>query len=342
MAASTAGSQSRRRRWAGTCRPTSGATGAARSAVIGHLSETEAGDVGGGAAVDHGPVGPRRAYRRTPYRQPSVKGWPAGRLEGYKLSAMEGCCTAGLGVTWGSLRAVVIGFHVGGTVTTSPELPGRKSDVAYARVRELILSGDLVPGAVLNQAALAKEIGISTTPLREALRRLEQQGLVELDAHRDARVPQLDAGQARDLLEVRTSLDPLAAALAAERRTAANIAVMRTSLEGLAALPTNPTAAQLDTHRRFHSAIYRASHNAVLVGMLDALWDSADRYRRHGLEVERSDEQRRTTDREHELLVQAVLERDGETASAVMRAHVQTSSGARSAWRLASSTHAPS
>src|SRR4051794_33689198 len=341
MAASTAGSQSRRRRWADTCRPTSGSTGAARSAVIGHLSETEAGDVGGGAAATTDPSAPGEP---TAARPPgSRRAGLAGRaLKGYKLRAMEGCCTVRLSLASDYVPAFVIGFHVGGAVITSPELPGRKSDVAYARVRQLILSGELAPGAVLNQAALAKEIGISTTPLREALRRLEQQGLVELDAHRDARVTQLDAGQARDLLEVRTSLDPLAAALAAERRTAADIAVLRTSLEGLAALPTNPTAAQLDTHRRFHSAIYRASHNAVLVGMLDALWDSADRYRRHGLEVERSDEQRRTTDREHELLVQAVLERDGETASAVMRAHVQTSSGARSAWRLASSTHAPS
>ncbi len=75
-----------------------------------------------------------------------------------------------------------------------------KSDLAYTRVRELILSGALAPGAVLPQAALAQQIGISTTPLREALRRLKQEGLVELDAHRDARVRPLDATEARDLL----------------------------------------------------------------------------------------------------------------------------------------------
>ena len=74
-----------------------------------------------------------------------------------------------------------------------------KSDLAYTRVRGLILSGELAPGEVLPQAALARTIGMSTTPLREALRRLKQEGLVELDAHRDARVRPLDAAEAARL-----------------------------------------------------------------------------------------------------------------------------------------------
>jgi DNA-binding GntR family transcriptional regulator len=210
-----------------------------------------------------------------------------------------------------------------------------KSDFAYTRVRELILSGELEPGAVINQATLAREIGISTTPLREALKRLKQQGLVELDAHRDARVARLDAEEARDLLEVRRSLDPLAASLAADRRTKQDLAEMRASLEGLEALPSNPTIEQLVAHRRFHAAIYRASHNALLVETLDGLWDTADRYRRHGLQVERSAEERALKAREHALLFEAIVEGDGATAEEVMREHIQTSLGAKSAWRLA-------
>lgn len=210
-----------------------------------------------------------------------------------------------------------------------------KSDFAYTRVRELILSGELEPGAVINQTTLAREIGISTTPLREALKRLKQQGLVELDAHRDARVARLDAEEARDLLEVRRSLDPLAAFLAADRRTKQDVAEMRASLEGLEALPSNPTMEQLVAHRRFHAAIYRASHNALLVETLDGLWDTADRYRRHGLQVERSAEERALKAQEHTLLFEAIVEGDGATAEEVMRAHIQTSLGAKSAWRLA-------
>src|ERR687889_483003 len=153
-------------------------------------------------------------------------------------------------------------------------LHSTKSDYTYTRLREGVLSGEFAPGTVLNQAGLAKAIGISTTPLREALRRLKQQGLVELDAHRDARVTPLDAEEARDLLEVRRSLDP---------------------------------------HRRYHSAIYGASHNALLVETLDGLWDTADRYRRHGLQVERSAEERAVTAPEHTLLFEAIVEGVGAT-----------------------------
>jgi DNA-binding GntR family transcriptional regulator len=210
-----------------------------------------------------------------------------------------------------------------------------KSEFAYTRVRELILSGELEPGAVINQAVLARQIGISTTPLREALKRLKQQGLVELDAHRDARVAPLDAEEARDLLEVRRSLDPLAANLAADRRTKQDVAEMRASLDGLQALPSNPSVQQLVAHRRFHTAVYRASHNALLVETLDGLWDTADRYRRHGLQVERTDDERAEKDREHRLLFEAIVEGDGFTAADVMTAHIETSLGAKSAWRLA-------
>jgi DNA-binding GntR family transcriptional regulator len=210
-----------------------------------------------------------------------------------------------------------------------------KSEFAYTRVRELILSGELEPGAVINQAVLARQIGISTTPLREALKRLKQQGLVELDAHRDARVTPLDAEEARDLLEVRRSLDPLAANLAADRRTKQDVAEMRASLDGLQALPSNPSVQQLVAHRRFHTAVYRASHNALLVETLDGLWDTADRYRRHGLQVERTDDERAEKDREHRLLFEAIVEGDGVTAADVMTAHIETSLGAKSAWRLA-------
>jgi len=220
-------------------------------------------------------------------------------------------------------------------MTETAALFATKSDFAYTRVRELILSGELEPGAVINQAILARQIGISTTPLREALKRLKQQGLVELDAHRDARVTPLDPEEARDLLEVRRALDPLAASLAADRRTKQDVAEMRATLEGLEALASNPTVQQLVAHRRFHAAIYRASHNARLAETLDGLWDTADRYRRHGLQVERSAEEIATKANEHTLLFEAIVEGDGATAADVMRAHIQTSLGAKSAWRLA-------
>jgi DNA-binding GntR family transcriptional regulator len=210
-----------------------------------------------------------------------------------------------------------------------------KSELAYDRVRALILSGTLEPGTVLPQASLARTIGMSTTPLREALRRLKQDGLVDLDAHRDARVRPLDAAEARDLLELRRSLDPLAASLAAARRSATDLAAMSAALDGLEALSDDPTPAQLATHRRFHAAVHRASHNAALIDVLDGLWVKTDRYRRHALEGGRTDEERDARAAEHRSLFAAVERGDAAAAADLMRRHVESSLGARAVGRLA-------
>ena len=127
----------------------------------------------------------------------------------------------------------------------------------------------------------------------------------------------------------------MAASLAAQRRTEADLAEVRTALDGLDALSTHPSAAQLESHHRFHAAIHRASHNALLVETLDGLWVKTDRYRRHGLEAGRSDEERDARATEHRRLFEAVRDGDADAAGELMRRHVETSLGARSADRLA-------
>jgi DNA-binding GntR family transcriptional regulator len=209
-----------------------------------------------------------------------------------------------------------------------------KSDYAYRQVRDRILSGELQPGAVIQQRELAGQIGISTTPLREALRRLKSEGLVELDAHRDARISPLRAEEARDLLELRKSLDPLAAGLAAQRRTNADIQAIRAAHAGLAPLPTQPAIGQLVAHRNFHAAIYRASHNDLLIEALEGLWDKADRYRRLALQTDRGQAARDQKADEHLMLVDLIAAGDGGAAANVMRAHIDTSLGATALWRL--------
>jgi len=218
---------------------------------------------------------------------------------------------------------------------TEPAGPyATKSDYAYTRLRDGILTGEFQPGTVLHQATLAKTIGISTTPLREAMRRLMTEGLVELDAHRDARVSALTAEEARDLLEVRRSLDPLAASLAAQRRTKEDIHAMREAAASLQPLPDEVSVVDLVAHRRFHTAIYVASHNDLLIGTLDALWDKADRYRRLGLQVKREQPERDQKEHEHAELLDAVIRGDSDAAAEVMRQHIATSLGAKAASRL--------
>ncbi|MFI6828341.1 GntR family transcriptional regulator [Kribbella sp. NPDC050241] len=216
-----------------------------------------------------------------------------------------------------------------------------KAEVAYELVRDQLLRGDLVPGSVIQQAALAHDLGISTTPLREALRRLMTEGLVELDAHRDARVTRLTAEEARDLVEIRRSLDPLAAGLAAERRTRQDLDRIRETADKLLPLRADPASAELATHRQFHVAIYTASHNQLLVQTLDGLWDKADRYRRLALEDGRTEEDLDRTHAEHLAMVDAIAAGDSTTAAAVMLAHVDASLGARAVARLTSAAAQP-
>lgn len=213
-----------------------------------------------------------------------------------------------------------------------------KSDYAYRQVRDRILSGELQPGAVIQQRDLASLIGISTTPLREALKRLKSEGLVELDAHRDARISPLRAEEARDLLELRKSLDPLAAGLAAQRRTNADIQAIRAALAHVDPLPTPPEIGQLVAHRNFHAAIYRASHNDLLIAALEGLWDKADRYRRLTLQTERTQAARDQKTKEHQLMVDFIAAGDSDAAANVMHAHIDTSLGAAAVWRLGHET----
>ena len=214
------------------------------------------------------------------------------------------------------------------------ELFETKSDYAYRQVRDRILSGELQPGAVIQQRELASQIGISTTPLREALRRLKSEGLVELDAHRDARISPLRAEEGRDLLELRKSLDPLAAGLAAQRRTNSDIQAIRAAHSVLEPLPSHPAVEQLVAHRNFHAAIYRASHNDLLIDALEGLWDKADRYRRLALQSDRGQDARDQKAREHQLLVDLIASGDSEAAANLMRTHIDTSLGATAVWRL--------
>ena len=85
-----------------------------------------------------------------------------------------------------------------------------KSDVAYHELRRMILGGELPAGSRLAQYVLAEQLRMSITPLREAIRRLSSEGLIELDNHKDARVSTISAPEARELFEVRLALDPAA------------------------------------------------------------------------------------------------------------------------------------
>lgn len=200
-----------------------------------------------------------------------------------------------------------------------------KADVAYALIRQRILDGTLAAGSRLAQYDLAADLGISITPLREAVRRLSGEGWILLDTHRNARVAQLDLAEARQLLEARRALEPAAVALAAARRTDEDVARMQAALKRLRPVTRRWGETALAAHRDVHRALYCASHNEVMVRMLDDLWDKSDRYRRVGLQLPPGGEDRTRDFGEHHELVRLVVAGEGSGASALMASHIDNS-----------------
>jgi DNA-binding GntR family transcriptional regulator len=200
-----------------------------------------------------------------------------------------------------------------------------KSDVAYHELRRMILNGDLPAGSRLAQYVLAEQLQMSITPLREAIRRLDSEGLIELDNHKDARVSTISPAEARQLFEVRLALDPAAVELAAERRTDEDIALMQATVARLLPVTRQWGEDALTAHSGFHRALYLASHNDVLIKLLDDLYAKTDRYRRLGLALPAGEEPRTIDLDEHHQILELVIAQDATAAAQLMRGHIQKS-----------------
>jgi DNA-binding GntR family transcriptional regulator len=195
-----------------------------------------------------------------------------------------------------------------------------KADHAYLRIRQGILEGHFRPGESLDQEELARELGLSTTPVREAMRRLESERLVICRAHRDNIVAPLSIEMVEEVYAVRLSLDPLAASLASiqasqeDRRLILDMA--------LGHQPGLDLLSHLDRNRALHRAIYSASGSSVLTDILEKLWDLSDRYR---LITLRDHEALVSAQAEHEAIARAVSEGRPDEAAELMREHTTES-----------------
>lgn len=152
-------------------------------------------------------------------------------------------------------------------------------EVAYRRLRQLILEGTLAPGQRIFENDLADQLGVSRTPLREALRQLETEGLMQLSARRGAMVAGLSAAQMHEEFLIRATLEGLAIRLAAGRLTADDYRQLERELERMQdALTRGQRAAYLEHHRLFHMTLFEASRAPRLVRMLANLLESGERY----------------------------------------------------------------
>ena len=191
-------------------------------------------------------------------------------------------------------------------------------DAVYDELRRQILSGRLGPTTQLRQEQLAAQLGVSTTPLREALRRLESEGLVRTLAHRRVVVADLDRAELVPLYELKEHIETFAAALAAEHATEEELR----EIEALVEQTFGPFDSEDDAwraNRSLHEAIYRASHNPLLIDFMNTVWDRYERFRRLlGFLVFAP-----PMNPEHVELAQAIRDRDPVQAREIMRTHLR-------------------
>jgi DNA-binding GntR family transcriptional regulator len=189
------------------------------------------------------------------------------------------------------------------------------ADRAYLAIRGLIVSLELAPGAVIDERALMERLGLGRTPIREALRRLAQEQLVEVFPRRGMFVTNVDVRDLARISEVREALEPEAARLAAERATEEE----RDALDDLGnSIVRGADLMALD--ERIHRAVYAAAHNHLLEKTLGEYYVLALRI--WMIALERAEALEDAVEA-HRDLIRAVVAGNGDRAAELMRAHVQ-------------------
>ncbi|AZI41426.1 GntR family transcriptional regulator [Deinococcus psychrotolerans] len=200
------------------------------------------------------------------------------------------------------------------------ERPALVREGVYLHLREAILGGEFLPGERLGEVELGARLGVSRTPIREALMRLTQDGLIETEANKGVRVRQLSRQEIAETYVVRAELDGLAAALAAEQHDLNDAAALRLALAQLSSAKPSNYREQTLLDLAFHCRVAQAAHNAVLFALCRDL----------EVRVSLIKHQTRTfnayprTHDQHAAILEAVLSRNPEAARAAAQQHVRT------------------
>jgi len=203
------------------------------------------------------------------------------------------------------------------------------TDQVTNRLRELVIAGELAPEARIDQGELARQLGVSVVPVREALARLQAGGLVRLIPHRGAFVSALSLDEMLDIYRMREVLEEQAARDAAPQMHAPALAALDAALAACSVSAGGGDVAAFLAHTRtLHFTIYQATGRRLLLQTLHQLWDQSERYRRLQLRVAPGRMHEATF--EDRAIVQACQRRDGESLAALVRYKVhQTTEGLR-------------
>jgi DNA-binding GntR family transcriptional regulator len=193
------------------------------------------------------------------------------------------------------------------------EVPGyiSKTDLVAALLRELVITGELAAGEQLRQRDLAQRFGVSQTPVREAMRRLESEGLLICDTHRGFTVVPPDDGRIEENFQIRAALESLGASLAARKIDADGLARLRDLNDKMRAL-TDDDPAYAELNREFHFTVYEYAHSPLLLSLMRLLWASLH----PGPRVSRTHAE---SARQHDEILAALT--DGDAAAAAARTY---------------------
>lgn len=193
-------------------------------------------------------------------------------------------------------------------------------EVVFDTLREAILTGDLHPGERLPEIQLAQQLGVSRTPVREAIRKLEIEGLVVMSPRKGAEVASITEKQLKDVLEVRKALEELAVEMACRRITKEDIKGLQIAHQEVKKLAGKKELSGLvRADMTFHDVIYKAADNEQLIQILNKLRQQMYRYR---MEYLKQYENHDLIVAEHEVIFEAVCDRNEKAATEAIRMHI--------------------
>ena len=204
------------------------------------------------------------------------------------------------------------------TLNMDAYLPLR--DVVFNTLREAILKGELKPGERLMELQLAATLGVSRTPIREAIRMLEQEGLAVTIPRKGAEVAKMTEKDMEDVLQIRDALDELAASIACEQMTKEQLDTLTETMHEFEESTKSKDLKKIAAADvQFHDIIYQATGNPKLVNMLNNLREQMYRYR---LEYIKDRQTRNTLIQEHQEIIDSIEKKDIERAKKAILVHI--------------------
>ena len=193
-------------------------------------------------------------------------------------------------------------------------------DVVFNTLREAILKGELKPGERLMEIQLAKRLGVSRTPIREAIRKLELEGLVVMVPRKGAEVADITEKDLRDVLEVRKALEELVVQIACDRMTEEDFKELKKAHARFKTVIKKGDLKEVaEADVKFHDIIYMSTNNQRLIQILNNLREQMYRYR---IEYLKDTQMHAALVQEHESIVECLESGDKENASRIMRSHI--------------------